>query len=90
MYQESKEKFITTFLQRIYDKHSFCRSHVLGVLGQLVSDKTVDKKYLVLLLKAGIDRVKDISINVRKKALQLLNTTIDELCRNVVSPLADI
>ena len=63
---------------------------MLGVLGQLVSDKTVDKKYLVLLLKAGIDRVKDISINVRKKALQLLNTTIDELCRNVVSPLADI
>ena len=82
MYKESREKFITTFLQRIYDKHSFCRSHVLGTLTQLASDKLVEKKYLLLLLKAGIDRVKDQSIIVRKKALQLLNATIDELCKN--------
>ena len=31
-------------------------------------------------MKAGIDRVQDVSSNVRKRALQLINTVIDELC----------
>ena len=50
---------------------------MLGILGQLAIDKVVEKKFLILLMKAGIDRVKDQSINVRKKALQLINITID-------------
>ena len=54
---------------------------MLGILGQLAIDKVVEKKFLILLMKAGIDRVKDQSINVRKKALQLINITIDELCK---------
>ena len=77
-------------MQRIYDKSSFCRSHVLGILGQLAIDKVVEKKFLILLMKAGIDRVKDQSINVRKKALQLINITIDELCKKEMSNLTDI
>jgi hypothetical protein len=32
-------------------------------------------------MKAGIDRIKDHSVNTRKKALQLINTVIDELCQ---------
>jgi hypothetical protein len=90
MYKESREKFVTTLLQRIYDKSSFCRNHVLGVLAQLAADKIVEKKYLVLLLKAGIDRVKDVSINVRKRALQLINITVDELCSREMPELSDI
>ena len=37
-----------------------------------------------MLLKAGIDRVKDNSINVRKRALQLINASIDQLCGSEV------
>jgi hypothetical protein len=35
---------------------------------------------MTLFLKAGIDRVKDVSINVRKKALQLINIIVDKIC----------
>ena len=37
IYKEPREKFLSTLLQRIYDKHSFCRCHVLGVLGRLAA-----------------------------------------------------
>ncbi len=29
-----------------------------------------------MFLKAGVDRIKDTSVNTRKKALQLINTII--------------
>jgi hypothetical protein len=32
---------------------------------------------MILFMKAGIDRVKDNSINVRRKAIQLINIIID-------------
>jgi len=56
----------------------------------LAIDKVVEKKYLILLLKAGIDRVKDVSINVRKKALQLINVVIDELCTKEAQNVTDL
>jgi hypothetical protein len=89
-YREAKEKFVTTLLQRIYDKSSFCRSHILGILAQLASDKLVPRKYLILFMKAGIDRVKDQSVNTRRRALQLINAVVDELCTKEMTPLADI
>jgi hypothetical protein len=52
----------------------------LGILAQLTIDKVVPRKYLILFMKAGIDRIKDQSINTRKKAIQLINAVIDELC----------
>lgn len=79
--KKSKDKFITTLLQRIYDKNSFCRSHVLNILATLAEENVVPKKHLTFFLKAGIDRVKDVSINCRKKALQLVNVIIDKLCK---------
>lgn len=90
VYKESREKFITTLLQRIYDKSSFCRCHILGILAQLASEKIVAKKYLILFLKAGIDRVKDQSINVRKRSLQLINVVIDQLCTRDINNVSEI
>jgi len=90
MYKDAKEKFITTLLQRIYDKSSFCRSHVLGILAQLTADKIIPGKYLILFLKAGIDRVKDQSINTRKRALQLINAVIDEVCSEDMTPFSEL
>jgi len=46
-------------------------------LAQLASEKVVPRKYLILFMKAGIDRVKDQSINARRRALQLVNAVID-------------
>lgn len=62
----------------------------MGIMALLAIDKVVEKKYLILLLKAGIDRVKDVSINVRKKALQLINVVIDELCTKEAQNVTDL
>jgi hypothetical protein len=32
-----------------------------------------------MFLKAGVDRIKDISVNTRKKALQLINSIIEDV-----------
>ena len=32
-----------------------------------------------MFLKAGVDRIKDHSVNTRKKALQLINTIIEDV-----------
>ena len=79
--KKAKERFITTLLQRIYDKNSHCRTYVINILMAMAEEKLVPRKYMTLFLKAGIDRVKDSSINVRKKALQLINTIIDSICK---------
>lgn len=50
---------------------------MLGILAQLTIDKVVPRKFLILFMKAGIDRVKDQSINTRRKALQLINVVVD-------------
>lgn len=76
---KARDKFINTLIQRIYDKSSFCRWHTLGIFNTLAVEKAVPKRYLVMFLKAGVDRIKDISINTRKKSLQLINTIIDDV-----------
>jgi hypothetical protein len=62
----------------------------LGILAQLASEKLVPRKYLILFMKAGIDRVKDQSINTRRRALQLINVVVDELCTREMSSIPDI
>jgi condensin complex subunit 1 len=76
---KARDKFINTLIQRIYDKSSFCRWHVLGILNQLTIERAVPKKYTIMFLKAGVDRIKDHSVNTRKKALQLINTIIEDV-----------
>ena len=87
---KAKERFITTLLQRIYDKNSHCRTYIINILATLAEENAVPKKYLTLFLKAGIDRVKDGSINVRKKALQLINIIMDKICNESVRNLEQI
>jgi hypothetical protein len=41
-------------------------------------------------MKAGIDRVKDQSINTRRRALQLINVVVDEICLKEMALLSDI
>lgn len=77
-------------LQRIYDKNSHCRTYVINILATLADENVIPRKYMTLFLKAGIDRVKDISINVRKKALQLINIIVDKICTQAVRTLDQI
>lgn len=76
---KSRDNYINILIQRIYDKSSFCRWHVLGILNQLSLEKLIPKKYIIMFLKAGVDRIKDSSVNTRKKAIQLINTIIDDV-----------
>lgn len=52
---------------------------MLGILNQLTIERAVPKKYTIMFLKAGVDRIKDHSVNTRKKALQLINTIIEDV-----------
>lgn len=69
---KAKKKLLDTLITRIFDKHAYCRSCVLGVLGDLCSENVVPKDYLMPILKCGCDRMKDASAHVRKKAITLL------------------
>ena len=90
MYKEAKEKFISTLLQRIHDKSSFSRCHILSILTTLSTERLIPRKYMLLFLKAGIDRVKDQSVNTRRKAIQLISQVIDILCQKEMLSLDEI
>ncbi len=67
-----KNKLLNRLLQRVHDKQAFCRTNVLGVLGNLCQDNVIPKEFLVLILSRAIERIKDVSAHVRKKAIQLI------------------
>lgn len=71
-----KKKLLDKLILRIYDKISFCRSHVLGVLSSLCEGNTIPRDYLFQIFKKACERIKDVSAHVRKKAIQLLMITM--------------
>jgi len=71
-----KKKLLDKMILRVYDKHAFCRSHVLGVLSNLCEANTVPRDYLFEIFKKACDRIKDVSAHVRKKTIQLLTITM--------------
>ncbi len=73
---KTKRKLLDKLLTRIYDKHAFARSHVVGIWIELCQEDVVPKEYLLELLKSSCDRLKDVSAHVRKKSIQLLSVVI--------------
>lgn len=71
-----KKKLLDKLIPRVYDKHAYCRSHVLGILSNLCEANTVPRDYLFEILKKACDRMKDVSAHVRKKAIQLIIITM--------------
>ena len=71
-----KKKLLDKLILRVYDKHAFCRSHILGVLSSLCESNTVPRDYLFEIFTKACDRIKDVSAHVRKKAIQLLTITM--------------
>lgn len=76
-HEKAREKILDALLQRVYDKHAFCRSHVLGTLVDLCTANLVPQTYLSQLLESACDRIKDTSANVRRKAIQLLQKVVE-------------
>jgi condensin complex subunit 1 len=73
---KNKDKFIMTILQRIHDKNSHARAYVLNVLAQLVADNIVPKGRLLMMLEAGVDRLRDVSVLTRKRAVLLIYSVL--------------
>jgi|JI61114C2RNA_FD_contig_101_468484_length_3691_multi_2_in_0_out_0_1 flagellar biosynthesis chaperone FliJ len=73
---KNRDKFIMTLLQRIHDKNSHARAYVLNVLAQLVADNIVPKQRLIMMLKAGVDRLRDASVLTRKRAVLLIYSVL--------------
>lgn len=71
-----KKKLLDKLILRVYDKHAFCRSHILGILSNLCEENTIPRDYLFDIFKKACDRIKDVSAHVRKKAIQLLTITM--------------
>ena len=71
-HDKARKKLIDTLLTRIYDKNSFCRSHVLFIFSDLCENNVIPKEYLMTLLKFACDRMKDTSVFVRKRTIILL------------------
>lgn len=71
-HDKAKEKILDALVQRIYDKHAFCRSHVLNVFIELCQANLIPQSYLFPLIGCACDRIKDTSANVRRKAIILL------------------
>lgn len=71
-----KKKLLDKLIPRVYDKHAYCRSHILGVLSSLCEGNTVPRDYLFEIFKKACDRIKDVSAHVRKKAIQLIIITM--------------
>lgn len=74
---QMKKRLLERLIKRVYDKHAYARSNILGLLQQLCEENVVPADFLQPVLRAACDRLRDVSANVRKKALQLLRICID-------------
>lgn len=73
---KNKDKYFGILLQRIHDKNSHARSYILNVLAQLVSENKAPKNRLIHLLKAGVDRLRDVGVLTRKRAVILIYSVL--------------
>lgn len=64
-----KKKLLDRLIHRVYDKHAHGRTHVLGILASLCEENVVPVDFLQPILKVACDRIRDVSANVRKKAI---------------------
>jgi len=75
-HKKAKIRLLDKLVRRVNDKHAYCRSHVLKAFVDLCNSNVVPKQYLRVMLLKGCERIKDISANVRKKALELVDKVI--------------
>ncbi len=46
-HKNMKKKLLERLIQRVYDKHAFCRSNVLGILANLCEENTIPRNFLL-------------------------------------------
>lgn len=70
------EKLFACLEMRLYDKHAYARLHTLDIISELVERNLLPYNLLKVFLSKSIEKIKDISAFVRKKALQLVQRII--------------
>jgi len=75
-YQKTKDKLLRILLRRIYDKTSFVRKEVLNCFKIMIVKNVIDTYFYEDLMSVALGRIKDVSINVRKAAMSLLEEII--------------
>lgn len=75
-YKKAKIRLLDKLVKRVNDKNAYSRAHVMKSLVDLCTSNVVPQQYLKVMLQKGCERIKDISANVRKKALELLDKVI--------------
>lgn len=73
---KQKTRLLDKLVKRINDKHAFARAHVFKIFIDLCTSNVVPKEYLSVLLRCACERIQDVSANVRKKAIELLNVLV--------------
>ena len=66
-----KERLIDILLERVYDKVTHARTHVIALLGLIVEENLAGKDQLLVIMTKGVERMVDISVNTRRRAIFL-------------------
>lgn len=71
-----KENLIELIIGRRYDKNAFARSCVLTILAILCDENLIPPIYILNIFNCALERMKDVSSIVRRKALFLFSTIV--------------
>lgn len=73
---KSKQALLDALVERARDVSSYTRSRVLQTWAQLAEERAIPLSHWLLVTEVGIGRLEDKSANVRKAALQLLESLL--------------
>lgn len=73
---KSKQALLDALVERARDVSSYTRSRVLQTWAQLAEERAIPLSHWLLVTELGIGRLEDKSANVRKAALQLVESLL--------------
>lgn len=71
--EKKRDDLMEVLMERLLDENSFARASVLNNLSYLLASKVIPQDTRHKLFFSACDRIKDVSKNVRKKALVLVS-----------------
>ena len=75
-FKKTKDNLQAILLRRIFDRTSFVRKEVINGFKQLVLANVIDGDFYTSLIEVAIGRLKDISVNVRKATISLIEEIV--------------
>jgi len=74
---KTQNSLLDVLMERAYDKSSYTRNAVLKTWATLVKSNCIPLNRIHEVTKLAIDRLQDISVNVRKSSMQLLTLLLE-------------